>query len=450
MKNQAQQTYVEIKTVTWSKDSHGLFDYESKNVNYTKSKIENSSKIYKDGGDISVKSYKENELIIGKDKLPKEPNFLFSIMGDSDKNDKFSIKIDDTTYKNEEDAKNNALFLIVRSLKNEDGTQKGYNLEVGDIIRLGRIEYRVIEYKTQTQIFSLYNTQQSTIGSSSSSSSIKPPQCPFELITKEVLQSAPGEKKRECRICFMDENDSNEVLVNPCNCKGTSEYVHVKCIQDWINSKVKRKANHDVSSLNWKKLNCEVCKLPLPDIVEVNSQKRELIPIERPDTPYILLERVFYDKTKENGDHNKNLILLGLLKDTNQIKLGRGHECDLRENDISVSRLHAYIKFANGIFTIVDNNSKFGTLVLLRKSIGIEKKKIALQIGRTVLTFSLKQCSINNIPVFKPMLMEKLYKMQSPKNIQIKPSMAAASTKHKNLILPQEPEKQDMNGSFLD
>jgi len=81
----------------------------------------------------------------------------------------------------------------------------------------------------------------------------------------------------------------------------------------------------------------------------------------------------------------------------------------------------------------------------------IEKKKIALQIGRTVLTFSLKQCSINNIPVFKPMLMEKLYKMQSPKNIQIKPSMIS-SNKHKNLmvVLPQDSEKQDMNGSFID
>ena len=100
---------------------------------------------------------------------------------------------------------------------------------------------------------------------------------------------------------------------------------------------------------------------------------------------------------------------------------------------------------------IIDNNSKFGTLVLLRKSIGIEKKKIALQIGRTVLTFSLKHTSINNIPVFKnPMLMEKLYKMQSPKNSQTKPSIALSS-KHKSLEhITGSEEKQDINGSFLD
>ena len=116
-----------------------------------------------------------------------------------------------------------------------------------------------------------------------------------------------------------------------------------------------------------------------------------------------------------------------------------------------MSRLHAYIKYQNGNFVIIDNNSKFGTLVLLRNTIGIEKKKVALQIGRTVLTFSLKHTSINNIPVFKnPMLLEKLYKMQSPKNSQAKSSVSASS-KHKSLERIAGPDdKQDMNGSFLD
>jgi len=79
--------------------------------------------------------------------------------------------------------------------------------------------------------------------------------------------------------------------------------------------------------------------------VSVKKQDLELLPIVRPDGPYILLERVFYDKSKESGESSKMMILLGMHGETNQIKLGRGHECDLRENDISVSRLHAYIKY---------------------------------------------------------------------------------------------------------
>jgi len=48
------------------------------------------------------------------------------------------------------------------------------------------------------------------------------------------------------------------------------------------------------------------------------------------------------------------------------IKFGRGHDTDVRIHDISVSRLHAYIKKDElGRFYIEDNASKFGTLVEL-------------------------------------------------------------------------------------
>ena len=50
------------------------------------------------------------------------------------------------------------------------------------------------------------------------------------------------------------------------------------------------------------------------------------------------------------------------------IKVGRGHDSEVRITDISVSRCHALIKRSSkGDFIVEDNNSKFGTLVLLRK-----------------------------------------------------------------------------------
>jgi pSer/pThr/pTyr-binding forkhead associated (FHA) protein len=71
--------------------------------------------------------------------------------------------------------------------------------------------------------------------------------------------------------------------------------------------------------------------------------------------------------------------------------MGRGHESDLRINDISVSRLHALIKYKDGRFLLEDNTSKFGTLVLIKKRTplipGFNK---AVQIGRTVVNFSVK------------------------------------------------------------
>ena len=48
-----------------------------------------------------------------------------------------------------------------------------------------------------------------------------------------------------------------------------------------------------------------------------------------------------------------------------KIRLGRGHDADVRIHDISVSRTHAFIKKeaqTNRLY-IEDNKSKFGTLV---------------------------------------------------------------------------------------
>jgi len=235
-----------------------------------------------------------------------------------------------------------------------------------------------------------------------------------------MVKKCTIEEKSQCRICLMEEHDTPEVLVNPCKCKGTFESVHIKCLQDWISSKVKKKSNSNASCMYWKKLHCEVCKEALPDLVDVSGEKLELVPIYRTEFPYILLERVFYDKTRDStGNNSKTMILLSIIEEGEQIKMGRGHECDLRENDISVSRLHAYIKYNNGKFTIIDNNSKFGTLILLRKQYQIEKKKVALQTGRTVITFSLKSGASTSTSNLKdPAAVHKMKKSQLPADIQ--------------------------------
>lgn len=79
------------------------------------------------------------------------------------------------------------------------------------------------------------------------------------------------------------------------------------------------------------------------------------------------------------------------LDEQSKIIMGRGHESDVRINDISVSRSHAMLTFLNGKIQIRDLKSKFGTLVLIKKDLPILEKKIQLQIGRTYL----ETCSKN-------------------------------------------------------
>ena len=74
------------------------------------------------------------------------------------------------------------------------------------------------------------------------------------------------------------------------------------------------------------------------------------------------------------------------------IRLGRGHDCEIRISDISVSRNHAIIKNIGNSFYLFDNKSKFGTLVKednLSIEVGNSPKRV--QIGRTTLSFDIKK-----------------------------------------------------------
>ena len=73
----------------------------------------------------------------------------------------------------------------------------------------------------------------------------------------------------------------------------------------------------------------------------------------------------------------------------NVVRMGRGHQCEIRLQDISVSRMHSEIKLYNGEFYICDSNSKFGTLVKLDRVIDLNGK-IKLQVGRSVYTFGIE------------------------------------------------------------
>jgi len=75
------------------------------------------------------------------------------------------------------------------------------------------------------------------------------------------------------------------------------------------------------------------------------------------------------------------------------IKVGRGHETDIRVTDISVSRFHAKINrsLTTGEYFVEDNKSKFGTLVQVRRPFLLEKNKNNyLQMGRTMLQIRIE------------------------------------------------------------
>jgi hypothetical protein len=362
---------VEIKAVTWNKDSHGLFDYENSYYDMKKFQLTKSSRLYRNRNEIisQDKGFYEEE-------IEGDAEYLLSITRDENLLEKFHVDVPGDFPQGNRANKQN--YLIIRSLKCRDGrSQRGYSLQPGDTMKLGRIEYRVLEISTRSQVLCDNNLTEELMNLM--------PNLIFDG-DAELEQGIMHEKGEEklCKYCLM-ENVSEDPLLNLmlflCKCK---EGVHYQCLKNWMQYKIISKVSANIASYQWKKLDCEICLTPWPRKIKFQSQLHEMITIEKPSSPYIIIEKI---SNEPNGSSTMSIIVPD---NNNQIKMGRGHQCDLRISDISVSRVHALLKFEDDKFLLFDNDSKFGTLILLTKDYPIKHDKAAIQIGRTVFTFVLK------------------------------------------------------------
>jgi len=57
-----------------------------------------------------------------------------------------------------------------------------------------------------------------------------------------------------------------------------------------------------------KKLECEVCKEPLPSVLKIKDKKIPIFHIERPECPYVILQGFSKEKT-----NSKELYLIPIL-----------------------------------------------------------------------------------------------------------------------------------------
>ena len=87
----------------------------------------------------------------------------------------------------------------------------------------------------------------------------------------------------------------------------------------------------------------------------------------------------------KDGNNYKSIHVV-VLEENSKIVMGRGHDADVRINDISVSRLHGTIcLLPEGKIMLKDLGSKFGTLALIKEQVTIGEKKMCLQIGRSYM-----------------------------------------------------------------
>ena len=222
------------------------------------------------------------------------------------------------------------------------------------MIKLGRMKLRVKELRTPSEADASVATQDSS---------------------DDEQDAAAG----QCRICLSDEPEPDNPLIAPCNCSGSMKYIHLNCLWYWLEVRRVMWDSPNALLYYWKSIDCEVCQHTYPLPLLTKWKGCDLFPHDLPSRPCVILESL---------KGSLSLFLFSLLK-TDCVKVGRGHEADVRISDISVSRSHATITFAAGHFGLVDTGSKFGSLVLAPESVVLEAgQRVVVQVGRSVITLA--------------------------------------------------------------
>ncbi len=207
----------------------------------------------------------------------------------------------------------------------------------------------------------------------------------IEMKNSDILNNKPT-----CRICLCDDYEDDNPLINPCKCNGTMKYLHLDCLRKLIESKVTKSSNEVTTIFTFKTLSCDICKSLFPENIKIKKKTFNIINLERPENNYLILEGIIKESTEQKS------IFLVNLKDKN-IKIGRASDADIRLSDISVSRAHAIITLYNGVLTLNDTKSKFGTLINAGNHfVVLYNKPISIQRGNIFLRFLMKKklCSI--------------------------------------------------------
>ena len=264
-----------------------------------------------------------------------------------------------------------------------------YNLKEGDFIKIGRVLIRIKTIK-----FSKNNNNNDNNKSINTNFSqiLKEVQTIETNKMKKMKESKDTTINKVCRICYGEEESEDNPLVQPCTCSGSMKYIHLNCLKTWINTSVniKLESTEYCNIYSYKAAECELCKTTFPDFIRYKGKLYVILDYYNNFSSFAIFECLITDKTS-----NKYIYVVNLDIPDKIIKIGRGHGSNILLNDISVSRIHCFLninKSAKKIF-LSDNNSKFGTLILVQTNSIILTPELILflQVGRSFLKILLKK-----------------------------------------------------------
>ena len=378
-----------LKYLTINKNSNEIYDYKSIN------KFQNILKLNKD---FFAVYYNNNiEIFNSYEAIPNylHNNILFYIHKTNNNKFYFQKKYQNLFFSNKAYL---PLFDIFQNKINNNNINNNikYNLSVGDVIKIGRIEIKIKKINIENNQKNIYNN---FITKSKNQKNIKKNNNNINNIKNNNEEN----KKKFCRICFEDESISP--LINPCQCKGDIKYIHLTCLKKWIKTKIfKQTINKEKFIIySYEKIFCEICKTEIPDLIKKEDNHIYEIWNFNDDIPfknYIIFQ--INRKINKSYDNNNNEIntiyIINLIKNKN-ISIGRSVYCDIIIKNLSISRIHCNLKLdaSDNKIYINDNNSKYGTVVLLQSDfMEIYEEPLFLQFDKFLISLNVNKKKNNN------------------------------------------------------
>ena len=105
------------------------------------------------------------------------------------------------------------------------------------------------------------------------------------------IESMVSDSEYTCRFCLEDGTNSNP-LICPCKCSGSVRYVHLKCIRQWLDTRLNISHEEHCTIVKWTPLTCEICKVHFKYRVFLDNVKYYTLEIPKPVKPYLVLEAV--------------------------------------------------------------------------------------------------------------------------------------------------------------
>ncbi|GIX63957.1 FHA domain containing protein, putative [Babesia caballi] len=347
-----------VSTRTWTRDSHDLFDYETQDPKQLSERHFASSyalRLLRLDSTVSPAPFISSP--VDAHNAERQGDHLLTVV--RRRPGEFTVAPPDRTSGHS--MLQHRAWLVVRALPN-----KRYMLQEHDTVKLGRYRLRVKKIVTKQDLPNFDITSL------------------LDAPVPELTSPVPDGMPIQCRICLSESADDDQLLC-PCECKGSIKYVHAECMRRWMylrSTKDAKDSDQPQKAALVCESTCELCKAPMPPFVRVKGKLVPLIVLPDMTHPFLLLEN--------SPPHESKGTYFISFQDTDFVRLGRGHDASVRIADVSISRNHATIYYEDGKFFLEDQDSKFGTLVMMRRPMSIRLADVmAIQVGRSLIELAV-------------------------------------------------------------